>query len=572
MGFFERCRRDLRRALCLTALAIPLGALSQPVPCSRLPEAKQAEARESGFCVDDSATTAAKKTRVLTPEGAARAAAAAGTTAAATTAASVKGAPPRFQCAKLPDFVANRATYEQAVQELPPGLYLPRIAKFSPSSAPARVVLAQSTGPLDGKLCSVTFVLSDGSLVRVPPLRGLTREVAAQRLQAAGLRMAAREQPSDAAAAGRIFEQRPAADADAARGSVVQVAVALPTTIAVPNVVGSNLGDVKPSLARFIVSTRQRESVRPAGEIVAQLPPGDTRAGPGSELVLTLSDGSLVEVPELVKRQIAKAKELLDQIGLRVSTVEDKAGAPVGMVTTQQPSFGTAVKRGSVVTLHVSAGLDVPGVVGRQLADAQAALRSFVVHEERVASDRAEGEVLEQSPPAGTRAAARSRVTLSVSDGSIVTVPPLHGATLADARAALQRAGDLNAMTPNGDEPGTMLVDTSSPVAGLRVRRGSTVALTLVPVTPWRAWAAGIATLLVLGGAGLYKWRRRKVVVPASPTPPALPTVDAHFSPSMEFNIRPIEAHAGGPEVPAIGLHAELVPGRAWARQTGEST
>jgi hypothetical protein len=42
------------------------------------------------------------------------------------------------------------------------------------------------------------------------------------------------------------------------------------------------------------------------------------------------------------------------------------------------------------------------------------------------------------------------------------------------------------------------------------------------------------------------------------------------FSPAMEFNVRPIEARAGGPQVPEIGLRAELVPGRAWARQDSD--
>jgi len=394
-------------------------------------------------------------------------------------------------------------------------------------------------------------------------LSGLTRDAAAQRLQAAGLRMAAREQASDGAAAGRVFEQRPEADAEVARGSAVQVAIAVATTIGVPDVVGRNLGEARALLARFAVDARQKESVRPAGEVLAQLPPGGTQARPGSGVALTVSDGSLVEVPDLVKRPLAQARQLLDQAGLRIATLDDSSGASVGTVTTQQPLARTEVRRDSVVTLHVSAGLSLPGVVGRSLGDAQAALRSFVVQEERVASDRAEGEVLTQSPPAGTRVAARSRVTLSVSDGSIVTVPPLRGATLADARAALQRAGDLQAATPNGDEPGTMLVETSSPSAGIRVRRGSTVSLTLVPLTPWRAWAAAVATLLVLGGAGLYKWRKRK----PSPLGP-----DVHFSPSIEFNVRPIEACAGGPPVPEVGLRAELVVGRPWACQKEEST
>jgi beta-lactam-binding protein with PASTA domain len=457
-----------------------------------------------------------------------------------------KGTLPPFQCAALPDFAARQMTYAQAVQALQPRDFRPRVTKRSPTSAPAGVVIAQSTEQLGGNLCWSSFVLSDGSLVRVTPLRGLTRDVAAQRLQASSLRMDAREQPSDAATAGRVYDQRPQGNADVARGSVVQVAIALATTIAVPDVLGHTLSEARNSLARFTVNTRQLESVRPAEEVLAQVSPGDTQARPGTEVALTVSDGSLVEVPDLVKHPLAKAQEMLDQAGLRVATVEDTSSAPLGTMTTQQPPAGTEVRRDSVVTLHVSAGLKVPGVVGRQLSDAQASLRSFVVDAERIASERAEGEVLAQSPPAGTRAAARSRVTLRVSDGSIVAVPPLHGATLADARAALQRGGDLSAATPNGDEADARIVDASMPKAGERVKRGSTVALTVVPLTPWRAWAAGVATLLLLGGAGLYKWRHSR---PPRPTPQG---AAVQFSPDMEFNVLP---------------RAELVPGRAWARQ-----
>ncbi|MEO8526222.1 MAG: PASTA domain-containing protein, partial [Caldimonas sp.] len=410
-------------------------------------------------------------------------------------------------------------TYAQVTAALPKG-FRPRVTGRSPSSVPAGVVIAQSTEQLDGNLCWASFVLSDGSLVRVPSLRGLTREGAAQRLQASNLQMNASEVPSEAQL-GRVFDQRPEANAEVARGSLVRIAIALATTIPVPEVVGRSLGDARSSLSRFAVNTRQKESVRPAGEVLAQTPSGGTQARPGSEVALTLSDGSLVDVPDLVKRPLAKAEELLDQAGLRGSTVEDASSAPLGTVTTQQPPAGTDVRRNSVVTLHVSAGLSVPGVVGRQLGDAQTALRSFVVAAEKVASERAEGEVLEQSPPAGSRAAARSRVTLRVSDGSIVTVPVLHGATLADARAALQRAGELNAATPAGDEADARVVDASLPNAGERVKRGSTVALTLVPLTPWRAWAAGTAVLLLLGGAGLYKWRQPRPPQPVPPGPAA---------------------------------------------------
>ena len=63
-------------ALWLLALTIPLGALAQPAPCSRLPQAERDTARQQGLCVDDGATAAMKNARI-TPAAAGAAAAAA---------------------------------------------------------------------------------------------------------------------------------------------------------------------------------------------------------------------------------------------------------------------------------------------------------------------------------------------------------------------------------------------------------------------------------------------------------------------------------------------------------------
>ncbi len=559
MGSFERCRHCLRSALFVVALAMPLVAPAQSKPlCSSVQKSEQAIAREQGTCVDDKPPFATKKA-ALEAAGAARAAAAA---------ANPQGKEPSFQCAAMPDFVAKRMTYEQARQALPKGLR-PRVTK-RPSSAPPDVVVAQSTEQLDGNLCWASFVVSDGSLVLVPALGGLSRDAAAQRLLASGLRIDVRETATDRAAVGRVFDQKPAADAEVARNSIVLVAIALATTTPLPDVVGRNLGEARSTLSRFAVNTKQAESARPAGEVLAQVPVAGTQAKPGIEVLLSVSDGALVAVPDLVKRPLAKAEQMLAQAGLRLATIEETSSAPVGLVTTQHPAPKTEVRRDSAVTLHVSAGLSVPDVVGRPLSDAQTSLRSFAVRAERVASERAEGEVLEQSPAAGTRAAARTTVTLSVSDGSIVIVPELRGMTLDAARVELLRVGDLNASTPAANDAGTAIVDASVPLAGTRLKRGDTITLTLLPTTPWWAWAAGAAgaaALLVAAVAGALKWLRPK---PRATSP--VPLVDAHFSPSIEFNVQPIVARASGPQVPEIGLRAELVRGRPWAKSDKEES
>ena len=98
----------------------------------------------------------------------------------------------------------------------------------------------------------------------------------------------------------------------------------------------------------------------------------------------------------------------------------------------QQPAEGTLVKRGSVVRLQVSAGLegpeviDVPSVVGMSFDQAKSRLSRFSVERvDRPRSERSstpEGQVIEQTPRAASRAAAGSMIALTVSSMPRATV------------------------------------------------------------------------------------------------------------------------------------------------------
>jgi len=268
-------------------------------------------------------------------------------------------------------------------------------------------------------------------------------------------------------------------------------------------------------------------------------------------------------VPELVKQPLARARARLDEAQLRASTVEEALDGPLGSVASQDPPAGATAKRHSVVALHMPAGVTVPDLVGHPVSDAQAALNAFTVTTDSVESDHREGEVLSQSLTAGTRVASHTALVLRVSDGSIVTVPDLHGLTLAEARAALLRAGDLHGAVSGRGERDAAIVDTSVPAAGERVKRGGLVLLTLLPAAPWWPWVAG-AVLLAAAGTVLTRWLRRRV--PRR----SVASADVQFSSGLEFGTRPVEARAGGPEAPSIGLRAELLRGRVEVQQHEE--
>ncbi|MGH2986571.1 MAG: PASTA domain-containing protein, partial [Solirubrobacterales bacterium] len=124
--------------------------------------------------------------------------------------------------------------------------------------------------------------------------------------------------------------------------------------------------------------------------------------------------------------------------------------------------------------------VNVPAVIEQPLAEARALLerRDFDVSVATVSSCAAEDTVVEQDPPAGTEVEEGSRVTLTVSLGLTVRVPPTRGLPLARARSRLENA-DLLAETreqPSRDIDRGRVIQ-SMPPGGEEVECQSTVTL-----------------------------------------------------------------------------------------------
>lgn len=84
--------------------------------------------------------------------------------------------------------------------------------------------------------------------------------------------------------------------------------------------------------------------------------------------------------------------------------------------------------------------VNVPSVIGEQSSIAASALedRGFEVAEAPTPNCAAEGTVTEQDPPAGAEADEGSEVTLTVSEGLAVTIPPVRNETQEDAKKILE--------------------------------------------------------------------------------------------------------------------------------------
>jgi eukaryotic-like serine/threonine-protein kinase len=116
-----------------------------------------------------------------------------------------------------------------------------------------------------------------------------------------------------------------------------------------------------------------------AGLVIRSDPPGGTTATRGSTVVLTLSKGQkLAKVPVLVGTQRSVAVQQIRGRGLTPSVEEEESAKPAGEVVRQAPSAGSALPRGSTVSIVVSEGEElttVPNVLGMERAEAVQAAR-----------------------------------------------------------------------------------------------------------------------------------------------------------------------------------------------------
>jgi serine/threonine-protein kinase len=115
------------------------------------------------------------------------------------------------------------------------------------------------------------------------------------------------------------------------------------------------------------------------GLVIHSEPSAGKTATHGTDVTLFVSAGpKLAKVPVLVGTQRRVAVQQIRGRGLTPSVSEEESTSPAGEVISQSPSAGTAIEPGSAVSIVVSAGVQqakVPTVIGKLRAEAVQAVR-----------------------------------------------------------------------------------------------------------------------------------------------------------------------------------------------------
>ncbi|MBQ7478443.1 MAG: PASTA domain-containing protein, partial [Selenomonadaceae bacterium] len=194
-----------------------------------------------------------------------------------------------------------------------------------------------------------------------------------------------------------------------------------------------------------------------------------------------------VKVPDVVGKQMALARQILEDQHLRVNVVEVyDASVPAGQVVSQSPEADATVKSERLVTINVSKGgenLEMPDVKGLSRSAAENRLTKMGLNigslYEKYSEEEA-GTVISTDPPIGSKINKGTTVDLTISKGQKtkkVSVPDVTGASLESAKESIAsrnlRVGSITKQ-PSKQAEGTIV--SQSPSGG-EVEEGTSIQL-----------------------------------------------------------------------------------------------
>ncbi|MFF3886750.1 Stk1 family PASTA domain-containing Ser/Thr kinase [Streptomyces sp. NPDC001914] len=192
------------------------------------------------------------------------------------------------------------------------------------------------------------------------------------------------------------------------------------------------------------------------------------------------------KVPNFVSQTYKDAQNMADNRELKLSpTRKPCENEPKGNVCSQDPTFGSTVKKGDTINVVVSTGapkVAVPSVTGKTLDEAKQILEDekygFTVKTKYEESEETPNKVLEQNPSLGEEVQKGSTITLTVSKEKKQSVVPDVSGKDCDQAKAQMTANNLVGECVEVDTADQNLVGKvvqTTPTAGTQADPGSKV-------------------------------------------------------------------------------------------------
>jgi len=261
--------------------------------------------------------------------------------------------------------------------------------------------------------------------------------------------------------------------------------------VVVPSLAGLTIKEAKSTLEdlglNLDIAQEEFSEDIPDGKIITSDPAGGGRVSPNGTVGVIISKGQeRYSVPTVQGLKLEVAEQLLKENKLVLGEVKEEFSNefPQGFIMRSTPAAGERIKRNSQVTLFVSKGIEQIALSNYKGKSGEQALNElteagFDVKTKYVFSeDLPPGAVISQTPGAG-EADKGSTITLLVSKGSeFVFIPNIFSVSETKAIAALKDQ-DLKVVVKKVGNKKNKVVTNVSPKVGTKVKRGSTVTITV---------------------------------------------------------------------------------------------
>lgn len=198
--------------------------------------------------------------------------------------------------------------------------------------------------------------------VRVPEIVRMTREGADEVLMNRQLKLVVSAERADPnLPKGTVVEQTPLPGSSVASGSTITVVISSGgDALVVPPVLGLTQEQAAASLQALglTLGPVAQGAEGEAGTVVAVVPTQGSAVVPGQAIILTVAGGGAVVVPRLRGISSRRAREQLEELGLRVGRVRERYDESMRayMVLEHDPGEGSTVEPGTKVNLVINEG------------------------------------------------------------------------------------------------------------------------------------------------------------------------------------------------------------------------
>ena len=262
--------------------------------------------------------------------------------------------------------------------------------------------------------------------------------------------------------------------------------------VVVPSTVGATQSEVTAALTPLgltsVVTEKQFSEDIAEGRVIQSIPEAGGRIDQGGAVKLIISKGAeRYTLPSVTGLTPEAAAKVLAQFPLSVqpNSEEFSAKVPKGYVIDSNPPAGEKVKRDALIVVRVSKGIEqiaLTSYIGKSSDQALNELQASgfsVVSTYGFSETQLAGEVISQKPAGGGTADKGAKVTLVISKGTqFAYIPNLFSIEEGKAVQSLKDL-DLKVVVKKIGKKSVKKVTSISPKVGSKVKRGSTVTITV---------------------------------------------------------------------------------------------